>query len=47
MKNNKKRDNGNYLKLKKMGWGYYIAWECFIQKDVNKEVDKIISILNR
>lgn len=29
---NKKKDKSDHIKLKKMGWGYMVIWQCKIKK---------------
>lgn len=36
-----KRDQINYLKLEKLGWWVFIAWECEIQKNVQNVVNDV------
>lgn len=44
---NKKRDLRNYYRLKKYGWNYLVLWECKIEKNIGKEVYRIIDALNK
>ena len=44
MAGNKERDKNNYINLDKLGWNYYISWECSILNNISNEVKKIISI---
>ena len=42
---NKERDLKNYKAIKKLGWKYYIAWECMIYHNLTNEKEKILNLI--
>ena len=43
---NKRNDKSNYIRLKKLGWDYFVIWQCKIKKqNYNILTDNIKSFL--
>ena len=45
MQSNVAKDQENYAALKKQGWHLLVIWECQLEKNFERQIEKIKSFL--